>query len=198
MVNPNSGQALQGSVSVTVTPGTATVQVDKQQPFTAVVTGSTNQSVTWDVNGAVGGSGTVGFIDSISGLYTAPAAVPSPASVTVHATSAAVNSAVGSATVTIANPPPITVTISPTTASLRVGKTHQFKVKVQNTSNHAVSWSVDGIGGGNATVGTISSTGLYTAPGTVPSPANVTVTVVSAADPAVSASSSVTIEPLAR
>jgi hypothetical protein len=47
--------------------------------------------------------------------------------------------------------------------------------------------------GGNATAGTISSSGLYTAPGVVPSPATVTVTAVSQADTTKSASAQVTI-----
>ena len=64
--------------------------------------GNSNQAVTWDVNGTVGGNGTVGFIDSISGLYTAP---PSPVTVTVHASSSVVTpAAVGSASVTVVNP----------------------------------------------------------------------------------------------
>ncbi len=102
MVNPNTGQASQNSVSVGVSPASATVQVDVKRQFSATVTGNSNQAVTWDVNGAIGGNSTVGFVDSISGLYTAPLVVPSPAVVTLHATSKAVSSAVGSASVTIA------------------------------------------------------------------------------------------------
>jgi hypothetical protein len=67
---------------------------------------------------------------------------------------------------------------------------------VQNTSNTAVTWQVNGVTGGNATVGTISSAGLYTAPTVVPSPATVTVTAVSQADPAKSASAQVTVTPI--
>src|SRR5213079_342410 len=63
---------------------------------------------------------------------------------------------------------------------------------VQNTSNTAVTWQVNGVTGGNATVGTISSSGLYTAPA---SPATVTVTAVSQADTTKSASAQVTITP---
>jgi len=200
MVDPNSGQALQSSVYVTVAPSTASVQVNTQKQFAATVTGNTNQAVTWDVNGAVGGNGTVGFIDSISGLYTAPAAVPSPATVTVHATSTAAGSAVGSAAVTITGPPPpppppppVSISISPTSASVRVGNTRQFTATVTNTTNTGVTWKVNGVAGGSATTGTISASGLYKAPSAVPSPATVTVTAVSAADPTKAASAGVTI-----
>src|SRR5205814_3576343 len=73
----------------------------------------------------------------------------------------------------------------------------QFTATVQNTSNTAVTWQVSGVTGGNATVGTISSSGLYTAPAVVPNPAIVTVTAVSQADPTKSASAQVTITPTA-
>src|SRR5256885_15115649 len=68
---------------------------------------------------------------------------------------------------------------------------------VQNTSNTAVTWQVSGVSGGNATAGTISSSGLYTAPAVVPNPATVTVTAVSQADPTKSASAQGTITPTA-
>ena len=199
MVDPNSGQALQNSVAVTVSPSSASVAVDAKQQFTATVTGNSNTAVTWDVNGTVGGNSTAGFIDSISGLYTAPAVVPSPATVTVHATSNAEASAIGSASVTITSaappppPKPVTVTISPTKATVRVKRTKQFTATVKNTSNTAVTWAVNGIAGGNSTVGTISASGLYTAPRAVPSPSVVTVTAVSAADRTKSAAAPVQV-----
>jgi hypothetical protein len=189
MIDPNSGQALQNGISVTVTPSSASVAVNAQQQFSAVVNGSSDQSVTWGVNGNVGGNSTVGFIDSVGGLYTAPAGVPSPATVTVQATSQAMSSAVGTASVTITGPPPppppISVTISPTSASVRINKTKQFTATVQNSTNQTVTWS--------ATAGTISASGFYRAPSSVPSPNPVTITAVSAADNTKSASAQVTI-----
>jgi uncharacterized protein YjdB len=96
--------------------------------------------------------------------------------------------------VTIFNPaPPVSVAISPTSASVRTGNTKQFTVTVQNTSNTAVSWNVNGIAGGNSVMGTISSTGLYKAPAAAPSPNTVKVTAVSAADPTTSATAQVKI-----
>jgi hypothetical protein len=195
MVSPDSGQAAQTSVSVSVSPASASVQVDTQKQFTATVIGNSNQSVTWDVNGAVGGNGTVGTIDSISGVYIAPPTPPSPATVTVHATSVAVTSAVGSASVTVVNPPPppVTVSISPTSASVRLGRTRQFTATVTNTTNTAVTWNVNGLLGGNSTLGTISTSGLYKAPSTAPLPLTVTVRATSVADPSKYANAAVTI-----
>ena len=194
MIDPNSGQARQTSVFVNVTPLSATVQVDQQKQFAATVTGDANHAVTWDVNGAIPGNASVGYIDSHSGLYTAPASVPTPATVTIHATSKAIAAAVGSVTVTITNPPPpVAIAISPLTVTVHVGKTQRFTASVRNTTNTAVTWKVNGVAGGNSTVGTISAGGLYTAPAAVPSPANVTVTAVSTADPTKSASATVVI-----
>lgn len=191
MIDPNSGQAAQAGVSVSVSPASASVQVNAQKQFTATVTGNANQSVTWDVNGTVGGNSAAGFIDSITGLYTAPT---SPVNVAIHATSVAVPPAAGSAAVSVTNPPPpVSIGISPTSATVRVGKTKQFTAAVLNTSNTAVVWKVNGITGGNTTVGTISSGGLYRAPSPVPSPATVTVTATSVADTSKSASASVTV-----
>lgn len=193
MINVDSGQALQASVQVSVNPASATVGVNVRQAFTATVTGNSNQAVTWDVNGAIGGNSAFGFIDSISGLYAAPAVVPSRSTVTVHATSNAVTSSVGSASVTITNPLSVTVNISPATASVRVGGTQAFTARVQNASSSAVTWSVNGTVGGDSTVGRISTGGLYTAPATVPMPSRVSVSAVSVADPTESASAAVTV-----
>lgn len=87
----------------------------------------------------------------------------------------------------------ITITVSPTSASLTVSKTQQFNVTVGGTKNTGVTWAVDGSAGGNSTAGSISSTGLYTAPS---SPGSHTVTVTSAADPTKSAEASVTVNPV--
>jgi len=87
----------------------------------------------------------------------------------------------------------VAVSISPTTASVQTTKTQQFTATVTGTSNTAVTWEVNAVTGGNSTVGTISTSGLYTAPTAVPSPATVTVTAVSQANTAQSASATVTV-----
>jgi hypothetical protein len=57
------------------------------------------------------------------------------------------------------------VTVSPAIAAITPAKTQQFAATV--SAGGAVSWTVDGIAGGNGTVGTIGTTGLFT-PGTAP------------------------------
>jgi YD repeat-containing protein len=57
------------------------------------------------------------------------------------------------------------VGLIPLTASIVEGEQLQFTAMVANASgDQSVKWSVNGVEGGNATVGTISSTGLYHAP----------------------------------
>src|SRR5258706_928122 len=81
IIDPNSGQARQSSLSVSVSPATVNLLTGQNQPFTATVQNSSNQAVTWSVNGSPGGSLAAGFIES-SGLDTAPSKVPSPATAT--------------------------------------------------------------------------------------------------------------------
>jgi hypothetical protein len=191
MIGADSGQALQNSaVSVTVTPGNANVVVNNTQAFGAVVHNSADQTVTWDVNGTLGGGNITGTISG-TGVYTAPSAAPSPATVTVHATSFATPAAVGSAIVTVT--PAVAISISPTAATVRVGRTKQFVATVQNTTNTAVTWKVNGTTGGSTATGTITSKGVYRAPAKIPTPATVTVTAVSNADPTKSAGALVTV-----
>lgn len=194
MVDVNSGQARQTSVITSVSPSAASVQVNRTQQFTATVIGNSNPAVRWDVNGTVGGNSSVGFIDSVTGLYTAPNVVPTPGTVTVRATSLAVPAAMGTASVVIVSPPPpVTVSVSPTSATVKTNRTRQFFATVNNTSNKSVVWKVNGITGGNGTVGRIGTNGVYTAPNSVPNPSVVTVSATSVADGTKSASAVVTI-----
>lgn len=95
----------------------------------------------------------------------------------------------GGSTSTGTNPPPpppspsIVVTISPSTASALLGNSQPFSADVTNTANTSVTWSVNGVTGGSASMGMITSSGLYTAPADLPSPTTVQVTATSQADP---------------
>jgi len=61
-------------------------------------------------------------------------------------------------------PPQISVSVSPATANVAAGGSQQFNASVTGSSNTAVIWQVNGVAGGNSSVGTVSATGLYTAP----------------------------------
>jgi len=85
--------------------------------------------------------------------------------------------------------PPVTVSVLPATVSLSAGQTKQFTATVIGTTNKGVTWSV------SPAVGTISSTGLYSAPAALTSSQTVTVTATSMADTSKKAAASVTIMP---
>jgi hypothetical protein len=183
-------------VVVSVAPGSASLFLGQTQQFQATVTGSTNTSVTWNVNEIDGGNATVGTI-SFGGLYTGPASMPSTGRVTVMAVSQADLQASSSATVTLKDD--IQVNISPATANVSTGAAQLFTASISASGNPAtgVTWSVNGIAGGNSSVGAIAANGadtaIYTAPVVPPSPATVTVAATSVADPSKSGSALITI-----
>jgi uncharacterized protein (DUF1800 family) len=84
-------------------------------------------------------------------------------------------------------PPQVVVTVNGA-SSVRLGSTAQLSATVTNSTNTAVTWQVNGIAGGSSAVGTISATGLYTPPATIPSPNTVTISAVTVATPLVSGS----------
>src|ERR1700683_277687 len=80
----------------------------------------------------------------------------------------------------------VAVTLSPTSTVVVLNGTQQFTAVVTGNSNTNVNWFVSFqsgslISGGNSTLGTISSTGLYTAPSALPNPPVVSVVAQSAA-----------------
>ena len=171
------------SIFVTVTPNPVNVAVSSQEQFTATVTGTSNTAVTWEVNGVAGGNSTTGSI-STAGVFTAPATIPSPATVTITAISSADGTTSGSAQATIvASGQAVTVVVStnPTVTQVYTGAIQPFIATVTGTTNTAVTWQVNGVTGGNATVGTIDNSGNYTAPANVPLPATVVIEAVSQA-----------------
>jgi hypothetical protein len=96
-------------------------------------------------------------------------------------------------------PPPIQITLSPqpslgdnaipltivsrnSSGDLVSGRI-QFTASIYNVSDTSAIWYVNDIQGGNSIVGTISSTGLYTAPGLLPNPTTVVITAAAHTDP---------------
>ena len=164
-------------VSVTVAPASATVSSGGTQQFTATVTNATSRAVSWKAT-----AGTI----SATGLFTAPM-VSTNTTVIVTATSvvASTKSASATATVQATLPPPVSVAVAPASATVSSGSTQQFTATVANATSQAVSWK--------ATAGTISATGLFTAP-VVSTNATVTVTATSVTTSTESASVNVLVQ----
>jgi hypothetical protein len=91
-------------------------------------------------------------------------------------------------------PPPITVAVSPKRAAVTTGQTQTFTPTVTGSSNTSVTWEVDSVAGGSATVGTISAAGVYTPP---TSGGMHAVLARSAADTTITASASIAVTDLA-
>ena len=157
MIDPNSGQAKQSTtVSVTVSPSTASVPVNTTKQFTASVTNATTQTVNWSVSGAPGGNSTVGLI-SITGLYTAPAVPPTGGVVIVQAASTVSPSAVGIATITITTPLPAPVLSSVSPNSGAQG-TNVSVIIAGSDFQAGATVAIGGIGISAANVTVVSST----------------------------------------
>jgi hypothetical protein len=178
------GNPGQPGISVTVTPNPADVRLGDTQPFSATVSGTSNQNVTWQVNGTTGGSAATGTI-STSGLYTPPANFPNRDTITIQAISAADSTAKGASSVTLWNPIPILSTVNPPTIS-----TDPFALNLMGEK--FVNGATISFGGTNLATTFVSATQL-TATGTAQSSGMVGVTVTNP-NPGTSTSGTVDVQ----
>jgi len=150
------------AVTVTVSPTSAQPFQDETVQFQAAVLNAGSSAVQWQVNQVAGGNSSVGTIDA-SGLYTAPALVPNPATVTVSAVLQSDTTKTGSSSVTIHSLSSITGTLalSPTLSSVTTSQSVQFEILTPGVTPADLTWS--------ATGGTISAGGLFSPP-TTPGP----------------------------
>jgi arylsulfate sulfotransferase len=183
-----SSKSQNTSITVAVSPTSATLNGGQTTQFVATVTGdSTNAGVTWSVN-PIPGVNNAGTIDA-AGNYTAPPAAANLA-VIVTATSKADSTKSGTASVTVQV---ISVAIIPATEVVGASQLTQFMATVTgDTKTAGVTWAVNGTAGGNATVGTIDASGNYTAPATTTNVAG-TITATSVTDTSKAASAAVTV-----
>lgn len=197
------------------------VPVSGSVQLAATVSGITAQSVYWQVclppsvtgaqptNCTPGVSSSQCDIPSVTapltgygtltpnGLYTAPAVVPSTNTLFAVATSCVDHTAFGTFQIIIKSG--FSVTITPTTAIVGTGQTYQFTATVRGPGTSGVNWAVcqssssaSGLSCGVSGLGTISSSGAYTAPGTPPTGA-VTIQATLVADPTQTATATVTV-----
>jgi hypothetical protein len=189
-------------ISVSIQPNGVNAVVGTTVQFTAMVTDTAQQGVTWSVVGG-NANGTI----TPGGLYTAPATVPTPAQVTILAVSQKdkTKSAIALVTVSLTPiPPNVMVTVAPNAPSVPNFGTQQFTATVTGSVNTAVTWQVNGVTGGSRSLGFINASGFYAAPGRVPATSDgtggsiattFTVSAVSQADITASGSAILTIVP---
>ena len=182
-------------ISVSVSPQTMPVELGATRTFTATVNsaGNPNRAVTWIVSGNGCAGAACGTVNS-SGTYTAPQVLTAPPSVSLTAISVADPSKSGIGTITITSSFSLTLT-GPASVNAGAAATYTATLVPAANSNPslAISWSVSGAGCSGAACGTISSSGVYTAPSLAPSPATVQITATPLADPSKAASISVAI-----
>jgi hypothetical protein len=182
-------------ISVSVAPPAPSVQVGGTQALTATVANdSQNKGVSWKLSGAGCTGAACGILSATNGTtitYTAPAAVPTPPTVVVSATSVADNTKFSSATITITAPPlPITVTVLPTPVNVPTNTAQTFTATVANDpQNKGVTWILlgstcqDTFCGSLSTVSSASGVAItYTAPPNVPMLPTVTLRATSVSD----------------
>ncbi len=168
---------------VAISPSGANVRIGSTQSFSATMTGAPNNDVTWSVNDMVGGDATTGTI-STSGMYSAPATLPNPNSVTIKAVSTSDSSLSATATVDVLNPIPAISGVQP--SSINTGA---FSLTV--TGSNFVSGAQVMLAGAALTTSFVSSTQL-TATGNAASPGTFAVSVTNP-DPGSASSGSVNL-----
>src|SRR5882672_6784596 len=102
----------------------------------------------------------------------------------------------GSSTPPPPPPLPVVLFISPSGATLPINQSQPFNAFLSTgpVIPQQVNWSVNSVSGGNSTVGTITTNGLYTAPAAFPSPNMVTISAVLISDSSKTASATVNVE----
>jgi hypothetical protein len=170
------------------------------------VVGAPAANIAWTVNGISGGNATAGQICAVSvnpcvpvtnGTaaqvdYLAPGAIPSPNPLTVQATSAADTTKTASSQITVINH--VVVTVQPTSVTLAPLAVQGFAATVNGANNQSVVWQVQGTACANSAVcGSISANGVYSAPGSAPSPNSIRVVAISSDDPSQSGGANVAI-----
>jgi len=200
------------------TGATATVIANGTLQFSATVTGASATTVYWRIckpaatptiqptnctaipNVTPTGTSLTGYgTITQTGLYTAPPTPPDPNTFVVMAISTVspdINDTTGNVNtefgiINMEIDTGVRVQVFPTSATIGAGQTITFTANVTGTTVQTVNWSVNGIAGGEAQTGFITSGGVYTAPASGTSAATITATAT--ADTSKSGTSSVTI-----
>jgi hypothetical protein len=198
---------ISSDISVSISPGTANVELGAVQTFHAAIAsnGKPDPTIHWNLSGTAcpNACGTV----DVNGNYTAPQILPGNASVTLTATSAADPSRQNSAGLLITSK--FTLQLS-APASLQPGVTAALVATMTpvpgSNPSSSLSWSLSGTGCSGSACGiltvtttqsaggtAVANTANYTAPITVPQPDTVNVTVTPQADPTKKQQANITI-----
>jgi len=207
--------ALQLAAPSSLQPGVTAAIVATLTP----VPGSNPGAVlSWSLSGSGCSGGACGILSVITtqsagggaiadtANYTAPATAPQPNTIVITVTPQADPSKKTQATITIQTGP--SLSLLPTTATVAANHRVTLTVTENGTPGSPIIWSVNGISGGNSTVGqlcvvasspcqsitTSTATQMdYIAPGAIPFANPVSVQVAIAGNPAISSSAQITV-----
>ena len=135
-------------VAIDISPLTATIKDGETVQFSSTVINAINTSVTWEVISSTGNDGKV----SATGLYTAPDVA---GTFEVKVTSNEDTSKFAIATVSVEK---VDLSITPTNSIVSTSGEVQLTAQANGTSTNDINWSSTG--------GSISTTGLFSAPST--------------------------------
>ncbi len=172
---PGAGSNNNVAIQLAISPKSATLPVGGTQQFTATVSGTDNQGVTWRLRSSASPATAIGAITP-GGLYTAPGSITGSTTLEVTATSDADPAQQAAITVTVL---PGGIVVTPSQATLPAGASLTMAASVTGLASNQVTWSVNGIVGGSSAFGHISQQGVYVAPLIDPGTA-ITVTAASA------------------
>ncbi|HYL69220.1 MAG TPA: hypothetical protein VEX69_08635 [Candidatus Limnocylindria bacterium] len=154
----NASATISCATANSIAPSAASLALGQTQSFTATLCLAAGATITWDVNGTVGGSATLGTIMTTSvnlALYTAPEDLPAPNSLTIHATGTLATGGTGTVSAIVTVMSNVSLSVSPGSATVSVGQRKSFAANVTSTTDTAVSWTVNGVSNGNTIVGQI-------------------------------------------
>jgi hypothetical protein len=134
------------------------------------------------------------FVSSTELRASYAPADPAGATVSVHVRNPDPGAVDSTQTIPVTVLAPIAVSVTPLSVSLRIFDVQYFPATIANAADPTLTWSVNDIAGGNSTVGTVTSQGVYTVPATLPSPNVVQVQATSAQDPRASSTATVTLQ----
>lgn len=169
---------LQVPITVAIAEDSVSLGGTESHQFFANVTGTSNTDVTWSIfDCTVTICGTL----SSTGLYTAPAVIPSEATLKITATLKADPTKFDSVEV---HHMPIMVSIAPVGAWVMPGKSVNFAGKVRyDVSNAGVAWSLVPACSSCGVLTSASNTSVtYAAPVAIPNPSTIKLTATSLAD----------------
>jgi hypothetical protein len=161
--NPATLNVIAQSVapSITQPPSDTTVSAGQTATFTVLASGSSPLAYQWQKNGSV-------ITGATSSSYTTPAVAMADDGSTFNVVVSNPGGSVTSNPATLRlTTGPISLNINPKRAAVAMtAQTQQFTVTVSGDPQNLATWAVDGTAGGNVTVGTIDTAGLYTPPST--------------------------------